>query len=339
MINSFKSFLIEEEKSVFFTYGRMNPPTIGHEKLLTKLSNKSGKDPYRVYLTQSVDKKKNPLNFMEKVKYSRKMFPRHARQIVADKKVKTIFDAVTRLYNEGYRTINMVVGSDRLNEFDILLNKYNGKKAKHGFYNFEKINILSAGERDPDADGAEGMSASKMRQAVMEKDFTSFSQGLPKNMSNPDAKKLYNSVRTGMGLKEQKEFKNHVSLKPVSETREAYVSGNLYNIGDKVLIKKTNTTAEIKHLGSNYVIVKESNTIGQKRVWIDDIDIIRKEFVERMNRIKDFKSFGEQLKRVTHTDVARNRVKREKEFAKRKHDRIMDRARTRDTNIKNRMTR
>jgi len=339
MINSFKSFLIEEEKSVFFTYGRMNPPTIGHEKLLTKLSNKSGKDPYRVYLTQSVDKKKNPLNFMEKVKYARKMFPKHARQIMLDKKVKTVFDAVTNLYNEGYKTINMVVGSDRLNEFDILLNKYNGKKAKHGFYNFEKINILSAGERDPDADGAEGMSASKMRQAVMEKDFTSFSQGLPKSMTNPDAKKLYNSVRTGMGLKEQKEFKNHVALKPVSETREAYVSGNLYNIGDKVLIKKTNTTAEIKHLGSNYVIVKESNTIGQKRVWIDDIDIIRKEFVERMNRIKDFKSFDEQEKRVTHTDVARARVAREKEFAKRKHDRIMDRARSRDTSIKNRMTR
>ena len=99
MINSFKSFLIEEEKTVYFTFGRMNPPTIGHEKLMTKLSEKSGKNPYRVYLSHSQDAKKNPLTFNEKVKYSRKMFPKHARQIMSDMKVKTVFDAATKLYN------------------------------------------------------------------------------------------------------------------------------------------------------------------------------------------------------------------------------------------------
>ena len=204
MINSFKSFLVEEERTVYFTFGRMNPPTIGHEKLMTKLSEKSGKNPYRVYLSHSQDAKKNPLTFNEKVKYARKMFPKHARQIMSDMRVKTVFDAATKLYNEGFKKVSMVVGSDRINEFNALLNKYNGKKGRHGFYNFENINVVSAGERDPDADGAKGMSASKMRQAVMEKDFTSFSQGLPRSVSNSEAKKLYNSVRSGMGLKEQK---------------------------------------------------------------------------------------------------------------------------------------
>ena len=145
MINSFKSFLIEEERTVYFTFGRMNPPTIGHEKLMTKLSEKSGKNPYRVYLSHSQDAKKNPLTFNEKVKYARKMFPKHARQIMSDMKVKTVFDAATKLYNEGFKKVAMVVGSDRINEFSALLNKYNGKKGRHGFYNFENINVVSAG--------------------------------------------------------------------------------------------------------------------------------------------------------------------------------------------------
>ena len=139
MINSFKSYLVEESKSVYFTFGRMNPPTIGHEKLMRSLSEKSGKNPYRVYLSQSQDKKKNPLSFTEKVKYARKMFPKHARQIMADRKIKNVFDVASKLYSEGYKNVSLVVGSDRLNEFKILLDKYNGKKGRHGFYNFDNI--------------------------------------------------------------------------------------------------------------------------------------------------------------------------------------------------------
>ena len=139
MINSFRHYLVEEEKTVYFTFGRMNPPTIGHEKLLNKLASSSRQNPYRVYLSQSTDKKKNPLNFTSKVKHARKMFPKHARQIMADKKVKTVFDALVKLYKEGFKNVAMVVGSDRVNEFEALLNKYNGEKARHGLYNFSKI--------------------------------------------------------------------------------------------------------------------------------------------------------------------------------------------------------
>jgi len=271
VVNSFKSYLIEESKGVYFTFGRMNPPTIGHEKLMKTLSEKSGKNPYRVYLSQSQDKKKNPLSFVEKIKYARKMFPKHARQIMADKKIKNVFDVATKLYDEGYKHVSLVVGSDRLNEFKVLLNKYNGKRARHGFYNFEKINIISAGDRDPDADGATGMSASKMRQAVEQKDFTKFSQGLPRNMSNTEAKRLYNSVRMGMGLKEQKIFQNLIKLEKLSDIREAYVKGMIFKIGDHVVVKENDEVTRIIKKGPNYVIVENSNG-HQLRKWLHDIE-------------------------------------------------------------------
>ena len=236
------------------------------------LSRKAGKNPYKVYLSHSQDAAKNPLQYKEKIKFARKMFPRHARQIIMDPSARNVFDIAVKLYNDGFKNVAMVVGSDRLREFDILLNKYNGKKGKHGFYNFAKITVLSAGDRDPDADGAEGMSASKMRQAAADGDFTKFSQGLPKSASNPDAKSLYNSVRKGMNLKEQKEFKNHVQLQPVSETREAYVDGTLFNVGDQVVIKETDEVAIVKMLGANYVLVESGGKSYRK--WLSAVEKI-----------------------------------------------------------------
>ena len=271
-INSFGTYLVEEERTVFFTFGRMNPPTIGHEKLLNTLAAKAGRNPYRVYLSQSQDKNKNPLSYMDKIKVARKMFPKHARQILINKKVKNVMDIATALYDEGFKRIVMVVGSDRIREFDILLNKYNGQKARHGFYNFEKITILSAGERDPDADDVSGMSASKMRAAAKANDFTSFSQGLSKAMSNSDSKKLFNDIRNAMGIKEEASFKNHVELAPVSEEREAFVSGELFKEGDEVIIKKTDEVGTITHLGANYIIVETAER--KTRQWLDAVEII-----------------------------------------------------------------
>ena len=275
MIRSFAKYLVEEEKAVYFTFGRMNPPTIGHEKVLNTLAKKAGKNPYRVYLSQSQDKKKNPLTFKDKIKLSRKMFPKHARQIMSDKSVRTALEVAVKLYNEGFKTLVMVTGSDRLKEFDVLLNKYNGQKSRHGFYNFEKINIISAGQRDPDADGAEGMSASKMRDAASKNDFTSFAQGLPKNVSNAEAKNVFNQIRKAMGLKEEKQFKNHIQLKSVSETRENYISGNLFSIGNKVVIKETEEIGVITTLGSNYVIVETGGKMFRK--WLDSVELLEKD--------------------------------------------------------------
>jgi len=269
-INSFSQFLVEEEKTVYFTFGRMNPPTIGHGKLLDKLASTSGRNPYRVFLSLSNDKK-NPIPYNSKIKYVRKMFPKHARQVMMNKKVVTPFAALTALYNEGFRSCVMVAGSDRVNEYNKRLNMYNGKKGRHGFYNFKDgIKIVSAGQRDPDAEGAEGASGTKQRKYAVDNDFTNFAQGLPNAMSNNDAKKLFNDVRRGLGLKETKEFKNMIQFDSVSPEREAYVEGQLFSEGDEVIIKETNEVGTITICGTNYVIV-EAN--GHKtRQWLDAVE-------------------------------------------------------------------
>jgi hypothetical protein len=271
-VPSFKRYLVEEAREVFFTFGRMNPPTIGHGKLMNTMSTKAGKNPYKIYLSQSSDPRKNPLSYEQKIKHSRKMYPKHARNIIKDKKLRNVFEVASSLYDQGFNRVTMVVGADRITEFQTLLNKYNGKKGRHGFYNFEKINIVSAGDRDPDAEGVEGMSASKQRENASKNDFTTFSQGVPRTMSNADAKKLFNDVRMGMGLKETKEFKNKVSLESVGEVRERYIEGDLFNEGDRVRTK-SGLAGHIHRLGSNYVIVAlDEGRIS--RCWLEDVEKI-----------------------------------------------------------------
>ena len=275
MIKNFSQYLVEEEREVYFTFGRMNPPTVGHGKVMDTLASKSGKADYKVYVSQSQNPKKDPLTYNQKVKHIRKMFPKHARNVMMDKKIKNVFDVAASLYDQGYRNVTMVVGEDRIIEFKTLLNKYNGVKARHGFYNFKRINIVSAGARDPDAEGVEGMSASKQRANASANDFVSFSQGVPRTMSNKDARSLFNDVRKGMGLSEERSFKNHVELTPVSETREQYVQGNLYQVGDSVVIKESEELGVVSFLGSNYVIVE----CGDKkyRKWLDAVELVEKQ--------------------------------------------------------------
>ena len=272
MALSFKDYLTEEDKIAYFTFGRMNPPTIGHEKLLDKLSATAGKNQYFVFLSQTQDKKKNPLDYNSKVKHVRKMFPRHARRIMINKKVRTPFEAASYIYEQGYKTLYMVVGSDRVREFETLLNKYNGEKGRHGFYNFKTIKVVSAGERDPDSEGVEGMSASKLRGFAADNQFAQFSQGLG-SMGTKDAKKLFVDVRSGLGIKEETVFSRHIELEPVSETREKFVKGELFELGDQVIVKESDEVGTITHLGANYLIVQLSED-KVARKWLDAVEKI-----------------------------------------------------------------
>lgn len=201
-IKSFSSYLIESSKEVTIAWGRFQPPTIGHEKLMNKVKEVAGTGgTYRIYASQSTDRKKNPLDYASKVEYMRKMFPRHSKSIMLDNNIKTLFDLLTKLYDEGYTKVNLIAGSDRIPEYESLTNKYNGIKSRHGFYNFEGgVNIISAGERDPDSDGATGMSASKLRAFAIENDFQGFLKGMPEGFK--EAKSLFNDIRSKMGLKE-----------------------------------------------------------------------------------------------------------------------------------------
>ena len=268
-LHSFKEHYLEEAaaETVTINWGRFNPPTIGHEKLLD-VSHAKGTGDHRIYATQTTDNKKNPLDWKTKIKYMRKVFPTHARMILMDKKVKTIFDALTIAYKDGYKNIELVVGSDRVKEFTQLINKYNGTKGKHGLYDFASIKVINAGERDPDAEGAEGMSASKMRAAASKNDLVGFTSGLPKKFR--DAEALMNDVRKGMGLKEEKSFRQDIKLKKASNLREKFVAGKLFSVKDKV---KTNDGQEgvIDTLGANHVKVKLKESERFKTFWLQDI--------------------------------------------------------------------
>jgi hypothetical protein len=202
----------------------------------------------------------------------RKMFPKHARSIINDKGVKTALDVLVKLYADGFTQVSMVVGSDRVNEFDALANKYNGVDARHGFYNFEGgVNIISAGERDPDSEGVSGMSASKMRAAAEGNDFELFKKGLPTSFK--DGQKLFNAVRSGMDLKESYTYRKHIQLESVSTIREDYINGDLFDVGDLVVVKESDEVGTVSHLGTNYVILK--TTDGKSlRKWIDNVEKI-----------------------------------------------------------------
>jgi len=307
-IKNFSQYLREEKGEVYFTFGRMNPPTIGHGKVMDNLAKKSGKYDYKVYMSQKTGAK-DPLSYKDKVKHIRKMYPKHARSVIMDPKIKNVFDVASQLYDQGYTSVCMVVGDDRLREFTVLLEKYNGVKARHGFYKFKSIKVISAGQRDPDAEGVEGMSASKQRAFAKDNDYQSFTQGVPRNYSDKDTRKLFNDVRKGMGLKEETQFKNHIALPVVSETREQYIQGELYAVGDEVIIKESDELVTVSVLGSNYVIVERKDGT-RLRKWLESVELVERQDAD----IKDRK--GTQPAKYHKGLEKSTKVKRDAHFKK-----------------------
>jgi hypothetical protein len=207
-MKTYKSFMTEKKgDTAIFTFGRFNPPTVGHEKLVVAVANVARREggEYFVYPSRSQDSKKNPLDQPTKIKYMKKMFPKHKKNIISSTGNNAL-EIASKLHDEGYTNLVMVVGSDRVKEFKALLDRYNGDEDKaHGFYDFNSIKVVSAGERDPDADGVEGMSASKMRQSAVEGDFKTFRKGTPPSLNDKDTKLMFNDIRKGMRLQVVKE--------------------------------------------------------------------------------------------------------------------------------------
>ena len=268
--------------TLVLAFGRFNPPTIGHEKLLNKVAQTRG-DFKHVYLSKSQDSKKNPLTPTQKIQYMRNMFPRH-RTMFRIPSSNMILDIATEIYKNGFTNINFVAGSDRVREFDTILKKYNNVKSRHGFYNFKDIKVTSAGERDPDADGASGMSASKMRQAVTQGDLKSFERGLPRGFTG--ARDLFRDVAKGMRV----DFKqalaagygsvgHHVGyqFKPVAsleefeqnQIRDLYIREMIFNLGDRVNYIIEDVEGVIKRRGTNFVVIEDINS-NLHKCWIWD---------------------------------------------------------------------
>jgi len=258
--------LTEAKETMVFTFGRFNPPTIGHEKLIKKVAQVAGSNPYQIYPSFTTNPKKDPLPHALKVAYMRKMFKKYAKNIIADKDSKTAINIAVKLYDEGYKNLVMVTGSDRVKEFDTLLGTYNGVEGKrHGYYKFDSIKVVSAGERDPDAEGVEGMSASKMRAAAVAGDYDAFSTGIPVTLSDADKKKLYRDVRKYMGIREERDMGD---MSDFETLRDAYLVGEIWNVGD--IVEANDIRGEVIRKGANYLSYIDENHKVHK-AWLHDI--------------------------------------------------------------------
>ena len=180
-------------KTCHFTFGRFNPPTIGHEKLLRAVASQAGSGDYLIYPSQTFKKPNNPLPYEYKVEIMQKMFP--WAKIETEACCNTIIKVAQDMMMKEYTDIVMVVVSDRVADFDKLLQKQNSID-----YAFKTIKVISAGDRDPDGDGAAGMSASKMREAAKEVKTTEFIKGIPDTLDTDEKMELMQKVRSGMGL-------------------------------------------------------------------------------------------------------------------------------------------
>ena len=259
----------ETTETLTVAFGRFNPPTVGHGKLLAAAQKAAQGEDMKIYPSRSQDAKKNPLDPDMKVSFMKKMFPDYAENIINDDEMKSIFNVLTTADEGGYRNVNIIVGSDRQAEFENLATKYNGD-----LYNFENIRVISAGVRDADAEGVEGMSASKMRKAVVDGDFKAFRSGTPKELDDGDTQALFDAVRAGMKIKaKKKEVAEMWEIAPKCDPkglREQYVGGFIYRIGDIVESLHTGLVGKIIRRGTNHLIcVTEENYMFKS--WIRDV--------------------------------------------------------------------
>jgi len=266
--------LMEAKDTIVFAFGRFNPPTTGHEKLIQKTASVAGSNPYRIYPSFTTNPKKDPLPHALKVAYMRKMFSKYKRSIIADKDAKTAIMIAEKLYNEGFKNLVMVAGSDRIKEFSTLLNRYNDAPDKKGnqLFKFDSVEVISAGERDPDSEGVEGMSASKMRAAASNGDIDSFLQGVPSGFS--DGKKLYRDVRKYMGIREEKDMGDMSDLEYI---RDQYLTGKIWNVGD--VVEANGDVGEVVRKGTNYLsFVSEDGKVH--KAWLYEISWNKSPIVE-----------------------------------------------------------
>jgi hypothetical protein len=260
---------VEKTKGTLtIAFGRFNPPHLGHLQLMDTAAasaEQEGSD-YMIVPSRSQDPKKNPLDPDTKVTLMRSMFPQHSERIVNDGNTRSIFDVLKKAHNDGYTNVRIVGGADRVKEFNKLANNYNGN-----LYAFDNIEVVSAGDRDPDSEGVEGLSASRMRLAAAEGDFKTFRLGMPPEMKPKDARAVFDTVRTAMGIQDQVTEVWEIAPKFDSKTlRENYLSEKIFNIGQLVENLNTGLIGRIIRRGTNYLICVTEDNIMFKS-WIKDV--------------------------------------------------------------------
>ena len=252
----FRDFIVEEkEKTTVFAFGRMNPgPTTGHEKLINTVKSlaKEHKADHLIVMSHSQDPKKNPLSPEQKLKHAKRFFPK-VNFKTSSKQSPSYLTHAAELHKSGTKHLIMVGGSDRAEEYHKTLHKYNGE-GEGKLFNFKSIKVVSSGERDPDAEGAEGMSASKMRGHAAANNFKEFRKGVPSHVFDAHAKELFHDTQQGM------------QAVPKS-VREQYLNGEIFTIGTIVYFEETMGT--VIQCGKNYVVVESDK--GMDKKWISDL--------------------------------------------------------------------
>ena len=266
-------------------FGRFNPPHAGHLKLmdLAAQSAEEGEEggDYMIVPSRTNDHKKNPLDPDSKVQLMRQLFPQHSERIINDPQNRTIFDILKKAHNDGYANVRIIGGEDRVKQFDKLSQNYNG-----ALYQFDNLETISSGERDEDAEGTEGYSASKMRLAAAEDDFATFYQQLQQEVENEDgeielvpiinkkgAKEYFKQVRSAMRADEIKEFWNiwEIAPKDDAETlRDIYIEGNIFKLDQLVEDVNTGLRGKIIRRGTSYLICVTEDNIMFKS-WVKDL--------------------------------------------------------------------
>ena len=248
-------------------FGRFNPPHAGHQQLMDTAASAAeaeGSD-YMIVPSRSNDPKKNPLDADTKVAFMRGMFPQHSSRIQNDQNTRTIFDVLKKAHNDGYTNVRIVGGADRVKEFDKLANNYNGS-----LYQFDNVEVVSAGDRDPDADGVEGMSASRLRLAASENDFKTFMSAMPEGFPRREAKQLFDTTRMSMGINEEWGIWEMAPKFDQDTLRENYVSKAIFRIGELVENLNTGLVGRIVRRGANHLICVTEDKIMFK-AWIKDV--------------------------------------------------------------------
>lgn len=255
-----------EGPAVVITFGRFNPPSIGHESLLSAVQENAEEleAEYRIYPSRSSDKKQNPLDFKTKYNIMQHVFPDYAENIIDDpENGDNIYDILQSLHDEGYHHVIIVCGDENVNKYQKIAEKYNGS-----VYDFYGVEVVGAGIPDPDVDKSEGTSSSVMRKAALENDYETFKQALPGSVSKKECRAIYMQVRKSMKLNE-----SLWSISPeldVENLREQYYQKNIFNIGEYIKDSVTGIDGKIITRGSNYVIfVDEEKKIH--RTWIKDL--------------------------------------------------------------------
>lgn len=254
---------VEDKGIITVVFGRFNPPTSGHQKLFDKAFKVSEKGKLKIYPSRTQDPKKNPLDPDTKISMMRRMFPKYSERIVNDEHISTIFDVLQKASDQGYSGINIVVGADRQKEFEKLASQYNGE-----LYNFAQVNVVSVGKTDPDNDKTS--SSSLLRKAAAEDDYETFLSGIPKNIDNRVAKKMFRDLQKSMSLEENWELWEIAPKFDYDGLRENYIQGNIFKVGQIVENLNTGMVGKIIRRGTNYLICVTEDDMMFKP-WIKDV--------------------------------------------------------------------